>query len=190
MKPSSLWSLTVLVVVSLLTACGPRLTSGDNTGGVVSASFPPRWTEPVRAQNQEAIQIAEAHCRSVGLPMSFNSGRITGADTGGIDGIVDTWRFRCGTTAAPNTAARQPATFQDGASLAEADRLRAIEAARADAERERRERQNLRMIELGLGMAAGANRPPPPPSNDGIRTYNVNGRMFTCTTSGTFTNCF
>jgi hypothetical protein len=78
----------------------------------------------------------------------------------------------------------------DAAALRQqADLQRAIEMARADAERERRERQNLRLIELGLGMAAGANRPPPP-SNDGIRTYNVNGRMFTCTTSGTFTNCF
>lgn len=72
----------------------------------------------------------------------------------------------------------------------QADLQRAIEMARADAERERRERQNLRMIELGLGMAAGANRPPSPPSNDGTRTYNVNGRIFNCTTSGTFTNCF
>ncbi len=81
------------------------------------------------------------------------------------------------------------ASANAAASHQQADLQRAIEMARADAERERRERQNLRLIELGLGMAAGANRPPSP-SNDGIRTYNVNGRMFTCTTSGTFTNCF
>jgi hypothetical protein len=75
------------------------------------------------------------------------------------------------------------------ASHQQADLQRAIEMARADAERERRERQSQRLMEIGFGMMAGANRPPPP-SNDGIRTYNVNGRMFTCTTSGTFTNCF
>jgi len=181
-------ALPLLFVASLLAACGPRLSSGDNTGGVVSASFPPRWTESVRAQNQEAIQIAETHCRSVGLPMSFNSGRITGADTGGVDGIVDTWRFRCGTTAVPHTAARQTATFQGSTSLAEADRQRAIEAARADAERDRREQQNLRLMELGLGMMAGSRPAQPQPSS--TRTYNINGRFFTCTTSGAFTDCF
>lgn len=70
------------------------------------------------------------------------------------------------------------------------DLQRAIEMARADAERERRDRQSNRLIELGLGMAAGGNRRPAPQSNDGIRTYNVNGRSFTCTTSGPFTNCY
>lgn len=184
MKTSSLWSLTVLVSVLLLTACGPRLTSGDNTGGVVSDTLSLRWPQI----DQQAIEIAERHCRSVGLPLTFWSGRITGADTGGLDGIVDNWRFRCGTTAAPNTSARQPATFQDGASLAEADRLRAIEAARADAERDRREQQSLRLMELGLGMMAGSRPAQPQPSS--TRTYNVNGRFFTCTTSGAFTDCF
>ena len=75
------------------------------------------------------------------------------------------------------------------ASRQQTDLQRAIEMARADAERERRERQSQRLMEIGLGMMAGTNRPPPP-SNDGTRTYNINGRMFTCTTSGTSTNCF
>jgi hypothetical protein len=81
------------------------------------------------------------------------------------------------------------ASANAAASHQQADLQRAIEMARADAERERRERQSQRLMEIGFGMMAGANRPPPP-SNDGIRTYNINGRMFTCTTSGTFTNCF
>lgn len=79
---------------------------------------------------------------------------------------------------------------QEATAATNADLQRAIEMARADAERERRDRQSNRLIELGLGLAAGANRPPAPRSNDGIRTYNVNGRSFTCTTSGPFTNCF
>lgn len=81
------------------------------------------------------------------------------------------------------------ASANAAASRQQADLQRAIEMARADAERERRERQSQRLMEIGFGMMAGANRPPPP-SNDGTRTYNINGRMFTCTTSGTFTNCF
>jgi hypothetical protein len=92
--------------------------------------------------------------------------------------------------AAADAAARRQQADDAAARRQQADLQRAMEMARADAERERRERQNLRLIELGLGMAAGANRPPPPPSNDGMRTYNINGRIFNCTTSGTFTNCF
>lgn len=44
------------------------------------------------------------------------------------------------------------------------------------------ERRNLQMMSMGAAMMA-ANRPPAP------RTYIVNGRMVTCTTTGRITNC-
>lgn len=80
-------------------------------------------------------------------------------------------------------ASRQAAAAEAGRD----DLQRALEMARADAERARRDAQSARLVELGLGMAAG--RTSRPASSDGTRTYNVNGRTFTCTTTGSITNC-
>jgi hypothetical protein len=80
-------------------------------------------------------------------------------------------------------ASRQAAAAEAGRD----DLQRAIEMARADAERARRDAQSARLVELGLGMAAG--RTSRPASISGTRTYNVNGRTFTCTTTGSITNC-
>lgn len=71
---------------------------------------------------------------------------------------------------------------------ADADRQRAIEMAQADAERARRQQQGVRMMELGLGMAAGGASPSSTPSTQ--RSYNINGRVYHCNTTGAFTNCF
>jgi hypothetical protein len=71
----------------------------------------------------------------------------------------------------------------------EAERLQAIELARADAERVRRQEQGMRMMELGLGMAAQGSNPNSRPDNSGPRTYTVNGNTYTCQTFGTATNC-
>jgi len=50
-----------------------------------------------------------------------------------------------------------------------------------------RSSQALQMLQLGSQMLSS---PQTSPLNSGPRTYNMNGRMVTCTTTGTVTNCF
>lgn len=51
-----------------------------------------------------------------------------------------------------------------------------------------RQEQGLRMMEFGFGMMAGDRPAHPQPSS--TRTFNINGRLITCTTSGSSTDCF
>lgn len=63
---------------------------------------------------------------------------------------------------------------------------RNILAQRRDADRDR----SLQMMALGLGMAAGnTSGGSYSSSRPYTRSYNVNGRMYNCTTVGTMTNC-
>ena len=98
---------------------------------------------------------------------------------------------RCSIQAHTNLRAEmtERTTAQQTAQRLDAERLQAIEMARADAERARRQEQGMRMMELGLGMAAQGSNPNSRPDNSGPRTYTVNGNTYTCQTFGAATNC-
>ena len=57
-------------------------------------------------------------------------------------------------------------------------------------EKERSDRQAMALLGIGAALLGGgaASSAPPPPS--GTHTYNMNGRIVTCTTMSNFTNCF
>ena len=98
---------------------------------------------------------------------------------------------RCSIQAHANIHAEmiERTTAHQTARIAEAERLQAIEMARAGAERARRQEQGMRMMELGLGMAAHGSNSSFPLNDRAPRTYTVNGNTYTCQTFGSATNC-
>lgn len=102
-----------LVVLGLLffsAGCGPQLTNANVNGGEISDVLAMRWGE----RDQKALQISRAHCARNGRTLSNFSGRVTGAMTGNIDGLVDRFTFTCSAHTPPNssTPAPQSATIE------------------------------------------------------------------------------
>lgn len=85
---------------------------------------------------------------------------------------------------------QQRLTQQRADQEAELQRQAAAQQA-AILEKERSDRKAMALLGLSLGLLSGDNnRAAAPAPSIGTHTYNMNGRIVTCTTTASFTNCF
>lgn len=154
-----------------------------------------------RKRQQELAQenrTREAEIRKVEADRKREAARVAREGDGSSDDLLcKKYGFKPNTQAYANCRlqvdlAKREMQQQQAQYMAQQQQLQEAQAA------ERKRRQGAFMLGMGLSMMGGQNaaassgtntyQQPPPPST---RTYTLpNGRIMTCTTTGTMTNCF